>query len=158
MVLSRVSGIPCGSWNITPVSKEPLLYIVLSWGGVFISFEEYPEVKLLDHMTITFSIFREIAILVPMTVAPNFSQLSLHSPRVCMVSKETFDIILIFVPMWVAAFSLWLLFVCGSGVWHKCGKFSDIITSNISPVPISFLHLVLPLSTCYAFCTCARVV
>lgn len=158
MVLSRVSGIPCGSWNITPVSKGPPQYIFLSWGGVFISFEEYPEVKLLDHMTITISIFRDIAILVPMMVAPNFSQLSLHSPCVCMLSKETFDIILIFAPMWAGAFSLWLLFVCGSGVWHKCGKFSDIITSNISPVPISFLHLGLPLSTCYAFCTCLRVV
>ena len=157
MVLSRVSGIPCGSWNITPVSKGPLQYIFLSWGGVFISFEEYPEIKLLDHMTITFSIYREIAMLFPMMVEPNFSQLSLHPPRVCMVSKETFDIILIFAPMWAGAFSLWLLFVCGSDVWHKCGKFSDIITSNISPVPFSFLHLVLLLSTCYIFCTCPRV-
>lgn len=104
MVLSRVSGIPCGSWNITPVSKGPPQYIFLSWGGVFISFEEYPEVKLLDHMTITISIFRDIAILVPMMVAPNFSQLSLHSPCVCMLSKETFDIILIFAPMWACAF------------------------------------------------------
>ena len=155
MVLSRVSGLHCGSWNITPVSKGPLLCIFLRWGGVFISFEEYPQVKVLDHMTITFSIFREIAILFPMMVAPNFSQVSRHSPLVCMVSKETFDIILIFA-MWAGAFSLWLLFVCGSGVWHKGGKFSDIITSNISSVPFSFLHLVLPLSTCYTFCTCPR--
>ena len=127
----------------------------LGW-GVFISFEEYPEVKLLDHMTTTFSIFREIAILFPMMVAPHFSQLLLQSPLVCMVSKETFDIILIFT-MWAGAFSPWLLFVCGFGIWHKFGKFSDIITSNISSVPFSFLHLVLPLSTCYTFCTCPRV-
>ena len=107
MVLSRVLGIHGGSWNITLVSKVPLLYIFLSW-GVFISFEDYPEIKLLDHMTITFSIFREIAILFPMMVAPNFSQVSRHSPLVCMVSKETFDIILIFA-MWAGAFSLWCL-------------------------------------------------
>ena len=92
-------------------------------------------------MTTTFSIFREIAILFPMMVAPHFSQLLLQSPLVCMVSKETFDIILIFT-MWAGAFSPWLLFVCGFGIWHKFGKFSDIITSNISSVPFSFLQLV----------------
>lgn len=112
--------------------------------------------QLLDHMTITFSIFREIAILFPMMVAPNFSQLSLHFPLVCVVSKEMFDIILIFAPMWAGAVSLWLLFICGFGVWRKFGKFSDSSIPSISSVPFFFLHLVLPLSTCYTFCTCLR--